>query len=72
MLYLYYRYNPKNQAIDYIDIVNITEPALETLIEDNRKMMERLDIYIRNLLVKQKRFRRRIKRDIRIRAFGRA
>ena len=48
----YYRYDPKDQAIDYIDI-EYTEPALKTLIEDNRKMMERVDIYIRNLLVKQ-------------------
>ena len=34
----YYEHHPKDQVIDYKDI-EYTESALETFIEDNRKMM---------------------------------
>jgi hypothetical protein len=49
----HYKYDPDDEGIDYINI-EYTEPVLQTLIENNRKMMENVDNYIRNLLLKER------------------
>jgi hypothetical protein len=47
-----YKYYPHTDAIDYIDI-KYTNPKLQSLIENDPKMMENIDSYIRNLLEKK-------------------
>ena len=46
----HYKYDPENDAIEYIDI-EYTDPEIQFSIEENTKMMESVDIYIRNLLL---------------------
>jgi hypothetical protein len=49
----HYKYDIHDDTIDYIDI-EYTNPKLRLLIEGNSKMMENIDRYIRNLLLKNK------------------
>ena len=48
-----YRYDDSNQSLDYTGI-NYTNPKLQSLIENNAKMMENIDSYIRNIIEKKK------------------
>jgi hypothetical protein len=49
----HYKYYTSDDSIEYIDI-EYTNPKLQSLIESNSKMMENVDCYIRNLLLKNK------------------
>jgi hypothetical protein len=49
--FFHYKYDPDDDAIEYIDI-EYSEPEIQWSIENNTKMMESVDIYIRNLLLK--------------------
>jgi hypothetical protein len=49
----HYKYYTSNDSIEYIDI-EYTNPKLQSLIESNSKMMENVDCYIRNLLLRNK------------------
>jgi hypothetical protein len=49
----HYKYYISKDIIEYIDI-EYTNPKLQSLIEGNSKMMENVDCYIRNLLLKKK------------------
>lgn len=48
-----YRYDDSNQSLDYTEI-NYTNPKLQSLIENNAKMMENIDSYIRNIIEKKR------------------
>jgi hypothetical protein len=48
-----YRYDDSNQSLDYTEI-NYTNPKLQSLIENNVKMMENIDSYIRNVIEKER------------------
>jgi hypothetical protein len=48
-----YKYYPHADAIDYIDI-KYTNSKLRSLIENDAKMMENIDSYIRKLLGKKR------------------
>jgi hypothetical protein len=48
----HYKYYISDDIIEYIDI-EYTSPKLQSLIESNSKMMENVDCYIRNLLLKK-------------------
>ena len=48
-----YRYNDSNQNLDYTEI-RYTNPKLQSLIENNTKMMENIDSLIRNIIEKKK------------------
>ncbi len=48
-----YRYDDSNQSLDYTEI-NYTNPKLQSLIENNAKMMENIDSYIRNAIEKKR------------------
>ncbi|MDQ4022398.1 MAG: hypothetical protein M3224_01570 [Thermoproteota archaeon] len=45
-----YKYYPKDDHIEYIDTI-YTHPKLQSMIEDNQKMMENVDSYIRKSLI---------------------
>jgi hypothetical protein len=47
-----YKYYPHDDVIDYMDI-KYTNPKLRSLIENDAKMMENIDSYIRKLLEKK-------------------
>jgi len=51
----HYKYDPKDDAVEYIDI-EYTDPEIQSSVEKNTKMMESVDLYIRNLLLKRNRF----------------
>jgi hypothetical protein len=48
-----YKYNKSNHDIDYIEI-RYSTPKLQTLIENNPKMMENIDSQIRNMIEKKR------------------
>jgi hypothetical protein len=48
-----YTYNDKNQSLDYVEI-SYTNPKLQSLIENDSKMMENIDSYIRNIIEMKK------------------
>jgi hypothetical protein len=50
--FFHYKYDPDDDAIEYIDI-EYSDPEIQLSIENNTKMMESVDIYIRNLLLKR-------------------
>ncbi|HET7389378.1 MAG TPA: hypothetical protein VFJ51_01045 [Nitrososphaeraceae archaeon] len=56
----HYKCDLEDDAIEYIDI-EYTDPEIQFSIEENTKIMERVDIYIRNLLLKRNRFNNRHK-----------
>ena len=45
-----YKYYPEDDHIEYIDTI-YTHPKLQSMIEDNQKMMENVDSYIRKSLI---------------------
>lgn len=45
-----YKYYPEDDRIEYIDTI-YTHPKLQSMIEDNQKMMENVDSYIRKSLI---------------------
>jgi hypothetical protein len=51
----HYKYDPEDDAVEYIDI-EYTDPEVQSSIEKNTKMMENVDLYIRNLLLTRNRF----------------
>jgi hypothetical protein len=51
----HYKYDLEDDVIEYIDI-EYTDPEIQFSIEKNTKMMESVDIYIRNLLLRRNRF----------------
>ena len=51
----HYKYDPKDDTVEYIDI-EYTDPEIQSSVEKNTKMMESVDLYIRNLLLKRNRF----------------
>lgn len=53
--FFHYKYDPDDDAIEYIDI-EYTDPEIQFFIEENTKMMESVDIYIRNLMLRRNRF----------------
>lgn len=53
--FFHYKYDPDDDAIEYIDI-EYSDPEIQLCIENNAKMMESVDIYIRNLLLKRNQF----------------
>ena len=50
-----YKYDPEDDTIEYIDI-EYTDPEIRVSIEENTKMMESVDLYIRNSLLRRNRF----------------
>jgi hypothetical protein len=48
-----YKYNSRNHDMDYIEI-RYSNPKLQTLIENNPKMMENIDSQIRNMIEKKR------------------
>lgn len=48
-----YRYDDSNQSLDYTEI-SYTNPKLQSLIENDAKMMENIDSYIRNIIEEKK------------------
>ncbi|MFZ0695940.1 MAG: hypothetical protein WAM88_02240 [Nitrososphaeraceae archaeon] len=48
-----YKYNNINNDMDYIEI-RYSNPKLQTLIENNPKMMENIDSQIRNMIEKKR------------------
>lgn len=48
-----YKYNSSNEDLDYIEI-RYTNPKLQSLIENNPKMMENIDSQIRNMIEKRR------------------
>jgi hypothetical protein len=48
-----YKYNSSNHDMDYIEI-RYSNPKLQTLIENNPKMMENIDSQIRNMIEKRR------------------
>ena len=48
-----YKYNSSNQDMCYIEI-RYSNPKLQTLIENNPKMMENIDSQIRNMIEKRR------------------
>jgi hypothetical protein len=48
-----YKYNSSNQDMDYIEI-RYSNPKLQTLIENNPKMMDNIDLQIRNMMEKRR------------------
>jgi hypothetical protein len=48
-----YKYNSRNHDMDYIEI-RYSNPKLQTLIENNPKMMENIDSQIRNMIEKRR------------------
>jgi len=48
-----YKYNSSNHDLDYIEI-RYSNPKLQTLIENNPKMMENIDSQIRNMIEKRR------------------
>jgi hypothetical protein len=48
-----YKYNSGNHDMDYIEI-RYSNPKLQTLIENNPKMMENIDSQIRNMIEKKR------------------
>jgi hypothetical protein len=51
----HYKYDPDDDTIEYIDI-EYSDPEIQSSIENNTKMMESVDIYIKNLLLKRNEF----------------
>ncbi len=45
-----YKYYPEDDHIEYIDTI-YTHPKLQSMIEDNQKMMKNVDSYIRKSLI---------------------
>ena len=45
-----YKYYPEDDHIEYRDTI-YTHPKLQSMIEDNQKMMENVDSYIRKSLI---------------------
>ena len=48
-----YKYNSSNHDMDYIEI-RYSNTKLQTLIENNPKMMENIDSQIRNMMEKRR------------------
>ena len=48
-----YKYNYNDQSLDYTEI-SYTNPKLQFLIENDTKMMENIDSYIRNIIETKK------------------